>query len=467
MTGKGSWRPNCGEIRLRVLIGVLAIVAAVLGAFSAYAWHSPLAPIDLPRPASFAPDQVRRGETLAAIGNCAACHTTPNGPAFSGSLPVPTPFGAVYASNLTPDPDTGIGRWSEEAFRRAMREGIDREGRQLYPAFPYDHYTRVTDEDDRALYAYLMTRTPAARRTPPPALMFPLGFRPIVAGWKLLFFRSGPRPAAGSDDPVIVRGAYLVEGLGHCGACHTPRNVLGAERSDALLAGGLAEGWNAYALNAASPAPVPWTPDTLAFYLKHGWQSAHGVARGPMAAVTAGLAAAPEDDVAAMAAYLVRGMQGGADRPPRPEATLAPLHAASAGSQAAVPAVAGDEERGAAIYAGACASCHDSGRSLPFGGLALELSSALHAPDPTNIVLVTLRGLRPPPGAAGPIMPGLDGTLDDDGIVALLAYLRASIAREAPWPDLPATVRKARERSTTPLSGDAPAPAATSIRAGP
>src|SRR5215472_14294910 len=218
--------------------GIIGGVLAVLllgggGAFFAIAWHPAIAAIDSPPRQSFDVSLVKRGRELAALGNCANCHTVRGGKNFAGDLAVPTPFGPVYSSNITPDAATGIGRWSEEAFRRAMRSGVDREGRHLYPTFPYDHFTNVSDEDDRALYAFLMTREPIHAPPRENQLSFPLNQRFVVAGWKLLFLHRDGFQADLARSVEWNRGAYLVEGLAHCGACHTPRNALGAERSTA------------------------------------------------------------------------------------------------------------------------------------------------------------------------------------------------------------------------------------------
>lgn len=456
--------------RFKVLSAAALLLVTAGVAATALAWHPALPPIDRAR--NFDPSLVKRGETLAALGNCGGCHSAPDRPAFSGGLPVETPFGAIYASNITPDPDAGIGRWSEEAFRRAMREGVDRAGRNLYPAFPYNHYTEVTDADDGALYAYLMTRTPAPAEVRSPALPFPLNLRPVMAAWNLLFFRAGAYTPDPARSPDWNRGRYLVEGLGHCGACHTPHGLLGEEKSNAAFAGGMAEGWNAYALNEASPAPVPWTVDSLAFYLHHGWQAVHGSARGPMALVTANLGSVPEEESRAMAVYLMSlmGPQSAdkvAEASAREAQVPTPLAAASAGSQVAIASTSND--RGALLYAGACASCHSSGRPLPYGGLTLSLSSALHAPDPSNVITVTLHGLAAPPGAPGSIMPGFAGALSDPDLAALLAYLRADVAHEVPWPDLDATVKTARARGATLVvsDGTGAAPADTHTRIAP
>src|SRR3984885_14226969 len=175
--------------RTRIIAGVVAalVLSGVVAAF-AVAWRPAISAIEPPAPQSFDPALVKRGRELAAMGNCNDCHTTRGGKSFAGGLAVPTPFGTIFSSNITPDPDTGIGRWSEAAFRRAMRSGVDRAGQHLYPTFPYDHFTNVNDEDDRALYAFLMTRPAVRAHTPANDLAFPFNQRFVVAGWKLLFF---------------------------------------------------------------------------------------------------------------------------------------------------------------------------------------------------------------------------------------------------------------------------------------
>src|SRR6266516_6297760 len=240
---------------------VASIVAVVLlgGAAAAFAivWRPAIAAVEPPGPLAFDAALVKRGRDLAAIGNCNDCHTVRGGKDFAGGLPVPTPFGIIYSSNITPDPETGIGRWPEAAFRRAMQSGVDRNGAHLYPTFPYDPFTHVSDEDDRALYAYLMTRRPVRAPARDNQLSFPLNQRFVIAGWKLLFLRHGGYQPDGRHSAEWNRGAYLVEGLAHCGSCHTPRNTLGAERASAPFAGCDVDNWHAYAINAQSPAPIP------------------------------------------------------------------------------------------------------------------------------------------------------------------------------------------------------------------
>jgi mono/diheme cytochrome c family protein len=255
--------------------GVIASVLAALvlgGAVAAVAavWRPAIGAIDPSAQQPFEPDLIKRGRALAAIGNCSNCHTASAGKDLAGGVAVPTPFGTVFSSNITPDADTGIGRWSEAAFRRAMRNGVDREGRHLYPTFPYDHFTNVSDEDDRALYAYLMTREPVRSAAPENRLSFPFDQRVLIAGWKLLFLRRDTYRPDSAKSAEWNRGVYLVEGLAHCGACHTPRNALGAERAGAPFAGGDVENWRAYAINADSPSPVPWDADALFAFATDG-----------------------------------------------------------------------------------------------------------------------------------------------------------------------------------------------------
>src|SRR3954452_21859833 len=193
----------------RIVASVIAgLLIAGGGTGLAIAWRPAIAAIDPPAPQSFDVDLVRRGRDLALIGNCSDCHTVRGGKSVAGGLPVPTPFGTVFSSNITPDAETGIGRWSEAAFRRAMRSGVDRAGEHLYPTFPYDHFTNVTDEDDRALYAYLMTRQPVHAFARENQLSFPLDQRFVIAGWKLLFLRPGTYQPDTARSEEWNRGAY-------------------------------------------------------------------------------------------------------------------------------------------------------------------------------------------------------------------------------------------------------------------
>ncbi len=366
-------------------------------------------------------------------------------------MPVPTPFGTIYSSNITPDPETGIGRWTEAAFRRAMQSGVNRDGQHLYPTFPYDHFTHVSDDDDRALYAYLMTRRPVRAPARENDLAFPFNQRVAVAGWKVLFLRHGSYQPDSTQSAEWNRGAYLVEGLAHCGACHTPRNALGAEKSQASFAGGDVDNWHAYAINGQSSAPVPWDADALFRYLRQGWHPDHGVARGPMAEVVSNLSEVPESDIRAIAIYMA-SVSGAptAERKRRGDEVLA-----QANSGPVQPANGGTTS-GAQIYAAACAGCHATDRAPPFGGINLALSTALTSPDARNAANIVLSGIRPTAGERSPIMPGFADSMSDGQIAALLDYLRTRFGNASPWTNTADIVRDIRRTQTVLLQREQP-----------
>lgn len=419
-------------------VAVLLLVALVVaGAGLWWIWRPALAP--RAEGAGIESDKtlIGRGADLATLGNCGDCHTAEGKPALSGGRPLPTPFGTIYASNLTPDRETGIGSWTEEAFRRAMREGVDREGRQLYPAFPYDHFTFVTDEDVRSIYAFLMSRPAVSSRVPENQLGFPFNIRPIVAGWKLLFLHQDPLrpdPAKGED---WNRGRYLVEGLGHCGSCHTPRNTFGAEKKGSLYAGGVADGWNAPPLDASLIKAHRWTVDQLADYLATGWQRQHGVAAGPMADVAKNLGSISRKEVRAIATY-VASLSAGA---PAAGPASSPEGKALPESSAAI----------AALYDGACARCHNGrGEVGPSQALPLPLSTAVHAPGSANAVRAVLQGIESYRRDGGPYMPAFGGMFSDAQVAALVQYVRARYSDQPLWTDVEAEVAKARKEGAQP-----------------
>ncbi len=425
--------------------GIIGGVVAVLlvggaAAVFAVAWRPAIAATDIMAKQSFDPAEVKRGRELAALGNCNSCHTVRGGKNFAGGLPVPTPFGTVFSSNITPDAETGIGRWPEEAFRRAMRSGVDREGRHLYPTFPYDHFTNVSDDDDRALYAFLMTREPVRAPARDDRLSFPFNQRPVIAGWKLLFLRAGTYQPDTTRSAEWNRGAYLVDGLAHCGACHTPRNALGAERSTANFAGGDVDNWQAYPINAQSPAPVPWDADALYAYLRDGFHPDHGTARGPMAEVVSNLSTVPASDVRAIATYMADVF--GAPSPVRK------LQGETVLAQAKQGAASPSESEGGKIYAAACAGCHESGRPPPYGGIHLGLSTAISTGDPRNLANIVLSGVAPIEGERSPIMPGFAAVMNDREVTVLLEYLRSRFRGHPAWHDLEKTVAEARRTQT-------------------
>jgi mono/diheme cytochrome c family protein len=243
--------------------------------------------------------------------------------------------------------------------------------------------------------------------------MFPFNWRPLLVFWKWLYLH----PSTSNEQSD--RGVYLVETVGHCGACHTRRGILGAEQIADALGGGKIEGWEAYALNAATPAPVSWTETSLALYLKQGWAPEHGTALGPMARVTDSLAQADPADVQAIAHHL---------------ASLMAQRTSKAATRA--PDISEAASTGQAIYAASCRGCHDGTRPLPLGGIRLEQSSLLHAPTAADLIHVILQGLPAADGRAAAIMPGFDGAMDEADLAALVNYLRANYAHEPPWSDL-------------------------------
>lgn len=431
------WTRDNGEAALRrsarrIAIDLAIVLVCAAAAFVFLAWRPTIDAVATPARTAFAPEVVRHGMALAAGGFCGECHTVPGGKPLAGGRPLATPFGTIYGSNITPDRDTGIGTWSAEAFRRAMRDGVDREGRHLYPAFPYNHFTGLTDGDIDGLYAYLMTREPVRAATPAPDLPFPYNIRALLAGWNLLFLREGPLTPDANHTAEWNRGAYLSEALAHCGACHTPRNQLGAEIASRHYGGGEAEDWWAPPLDASSPAPLPWTSENLFNYLR-SWDSDHGGAVGPMKPVMQGLAQLPASDVRAIAVYVADSL--GLAHGDRAKTKAIAERADASGTD---PALA----RGKAVFVGACASCHESGASVPFTVRSLAQHTTVAGPDPRNVIQVVLNGVQPREGEVGAIMPAFAGTLTEQQIADLLAYLRARFTDAPAWPGVPEQIHR-------------------------
>ncbi|NMG65573.1 c-type cytochrome [Azoarcus indigens] len=424
-------------------LGWLGAAAAAAAATLATAlpWRAPIAPVAPPAADLYSAATLARGELVAAAGDCAVCHTTADGAPLAGGLALETPFGIIYTTNITPDPETGIGNWSYAAFERAMRHGIHRDGRHLYPAFPYTAYAKLSADDMQALYAWLMAQPAVKAKAPETRLAFPYSLRPALAGWKLLYHDPSPFQPDPARSAEWNRGAYLVEGAGHCGACHTPRNALGAEKSgEHRYAGAFAEGWEAPPLNALSHAPVPWTESALYDYLRHGYSPQHGVASGPMAPVVESLAALPDSDIRAIATYLASHAKAA----PTPATASGYANALQQRAQAAALTLAGPAE---SLYDGACAACHQENGPDLFGVKPeLALNSNLHSPHPDNLVQIILHGIQSPAHGDLGYMPGFAASLDDRQIADLSAYLRARFAPDKPaWQGLAETVARLRK----------------------
>jgi nicotinate dehydrogenase subunit B len=428
--------------RRGVVATAAALVAGGIGIATALLpWRS-IAPISRPDASVFSAATIERGRQLAALGDCATCHTSINGVLNAGGRAIETPFGMIYSTNITPDVETGIGNWSYPAFERAMREGIHRDGRHLYPAFPYTHFALASDADLQALYAFLMAQAPVRGENRAHALAFPFNWRPLLAGWNALFHSSATFVADPAQSPAWNRGAYLVEGLGHCGACHSPRNALGAEKSSAYLAGGLAEGWEAPPLTSLSHAPVPWSEEELFAYLRTGESRFHGVAAGPMAPVVKDLIALPDEDIRAMATYLASFQE-------TPMETADQKALAESLESAGRTRIVAASPIGQRFYEGACVVCHEVGGPPLFGSRpSLALNTNLHAATPDNLIQVILHGINSPVSSDLGYMPAFADHMSDDQIAALVAYLRQQFAPQKPaWTGVRDAIMRIRQGS--------------------
>jgi nicotinate dehydrogenase subunit B len=390
--------------------------------------------------AIYTAELIERGRVLAAAGDCVVCHTVPGGVPNAGGRALDTPFGKIITTNLTPDPETGIGRWSFTAFQRAMREGISRDGRHLYPAFPYTSFTKISDDDLTALYAYLMSQDPVRYAVPETRLAFPFNMRPLMGLWNALYLKPGVEAPVASRTAQWNRGAYLVNGLGHCAACHSPRNAMGAEQDGkAYLAGAMVDGWEAPPLTALSHAPVPWTEQELFRYLRHGHSEQHGAPAGPMAPVVQELAKLPEEDVRAMAHYLASFNKPVAQQEAR---ALADQLVAAARTRTE-PGVSADSR----LFSTACGSCHHDGAGPALLGLnhPLVLNSNLHSRTPDNLVQVILHGVQETASREAAYMPAFRHNLSDTQIAQIARYLRQRYAPDKPaWSDIESTVARVR-----------------------
>lgn len=413
--------------------GLLGLGAALLGARPAIA---PVLATNAGLAGLYSPQVQERGRQLAAVGNCVACHTADGGQPNAGGRPMATPFGNVYSTNLTPDAATGIGAWSFSAFQRAMREGISRDGHHLYPAFPYTAFTQASDDDLQAIYAHLMAQPAVANPVPATTLAFPYNIRPLMGLWNALYLQPGPVAPVAGQSTLWMRGAELVNGLGHCTVCHTPRDARGGELArSAYLGGALVDGWEAPPLGALNRSPVPWTEDAMAQYLRTGHHAHHGIAGGPMAPVVQALAQTDDADVRAMAHYLV------ALQPPMPAVDAQALVAQAAAQPALLP---GPAQR---LFTTACGACHHDGDGPPVLGLnqPLALNANLHSPRPDNLLRTIVDGLQRPAFPAIGHMPAFGQALDDRQLVELAGWMRQRFApQQPPWADLPAAVARVR-----------------------
>lgn len=405
------------RILLRTVLALIAALVLLAAAVVAVNLRGEDPPSDA-RAEDFvaSPGQVERGRYLALAGNCAGCHTARGGAAYAGGRGIETPFGTIYTSNLTPEPLTGIGLWNADHFWRAMHNGRSRDGRLLYPAFPYTSFTQMTREDSDAIYAWLRTLPPAAQANRAHTLAFPYDTQAALAVWRAIFFTPGRFEPQAQRSAEWNRGAYLVGGLGHCIACHGSRNSLGATDTARGLVGGMlpGENWYAPALDAASEAGVAgWDPQEVVTLLKTG-RTAHASVLGPMAEVVYRSTQHLSDaDLRAMAVYLQA-------LPQAPAAAPAPAGRRNEGVL----------QRGEKIYAQQCAWCHgERGEGVAGTFPPLAGNRAVNMRHASNLVQVVRRGGFLPATDGNPQpygMPPFGHLLDDADIAAVLSYVRAS-----------------------------------------
>ncbi|MBI5131577.1 MAG: cytochrome c [Rhodopseudomonas palustris] len=393
-----------------------------------------------PQPAKVPTDSIiARGEYLARAGDCIACHTAPEGQTFAGSRAMKTPFGTIFTSNITPDPTTGIGKWTADQFYTMMHTGRSIDGSLLYPAMPFASYTKVTRDDSDAIFAFLMSVPAVKQANRPHDLRFPYNNRSLIIGWRTLYFNEGEYKPDATKSAEWNRGAYLVEGLGHCGMCHTAINALGGSSESQAFEGGLIpmQNWYAPSLTSNKEAGLgDWSIKDITELLRDGI-SHRGAVYGPMADVVYNsLQYLSDDDVRAMAIYLKGLAQGSSpDRPSPPLPTAETSLLVSLGKP---------------IYDKQCASCHGTeGAGMPphypllAGNQSIQMSSAV------NAIRMVLNGGFPPGTKGNPTpygMPPFAHVLSDDEIAAVVTYIRTSWGNRG----APVSARQANElRSAT------------------
>ena len=361
----------------------------------------------------------QQGEYLARAGDCIACHTLPEGKLFAGGRPMATPFGTLYTSNITPDVETGIGGWTADQFYQTMHNGRFPDGGLIYPAMPFGSYTKVTRPDSDAIFAFLKTIPPVRQANRPHDLRFPYDNRSLILGWRTLFFSEGEYKPNPKRSVEWNRGAYLVEGLGHCGMCHTPINALGGSRESAAFEGGLIPMQNWYAPSLANNREAglgDWSLDEITDLLRTG-VSARGVVYGPMAEVVYNsLQYLTDKDAKAMAIYLKSLAEGSP-----PASSISSLPSAESRLLLAF---------GQTVYTRQCASCHgaEGQGQLPHypplaGNQSIQMSSAV------NAIRMVLNGGYPPATAGNPRpygMPPFAHSLSDDEVAAVVSYIRTT-----------------------------------------
>ncbi|MGD8928058.1 MAG: c-type cytochrome [Lysobacterales bacterium] len=380
-------------------------------------------------PASAGQSPAERGKYLARAGNCMSCHTVKGGVPFAGGGRVDTPFGYMLSPNITPDPGTGIGRWTSDDFYRALHSGVEKNGQDMFPTMPYDFYTRLRRADVDAIYAYLNTLKPVNNPVDVNHLDFPFNMRWAAGAWREMYFHEGTYVKNPTRSAEWNRGAYLVEAAGHCSDCHTPRNLLGAIEKGRDLSGALVDGW--FAMNLTSDIVTglgSWSEKDVATYLKTGHAPDGTTAQGPMAPVIRDSTSyLTDEDLASMAAYL---------KSIPPDSTL------RTGRVAPSP----ERQRGAQLYTDNCSGCHKSqGRGVKGVFPALIGNEEVLAANPANVIQVIDKGIRSGPGHPG--MPAFGSRLNAGQVAEIANYVRSNWGNEAAKNATPEMVTKLREEN--------------------
>lgn len=405
-------------MRLSARIVSAIIVLALLAAAGFYFLRPGFLPEGKPAVAKVSNDIISRGEYLARAGDCIACHTTPNGQVFAGGRAMPTPFGNLYVPNITPDDDTGIGRWSADDFYRMMHTGVSRDGTLLYPAMPFASYTQVTREDSDAIFAYLMSVAPVKLKNREHELRFPFNNRELLIGWRSLYFKAGEFKPEPEQSVEWNRGAYLVRGLGHCAMCHTAVNALGGSSESKAFEGGMIPNQNWYAPSLTSNKEAglgDWEIQDIADLLQVG-VSHRGTVYGPMAEVVYNsLQYLTDEDAKAMAVYLKALPQKDNSPPPSSQERLVPPEVMEVGRR---------------VYVAQCAVCHGAegkGQSPSYPPLAGNKSITMESP--VNSIRMVLNGGYPPGTIKNPRphgMPPFSHILKDEEVAAVVTYIRVA-----------------------------------------
>jgi mono/diheme cytochrome c family protein len=409
--------------RAVITVGALGVAGAIAAACFFF-WSASIEEVQATeaQPTGFA--LVAKGEYLTKAGDCAACHTARGGKPFAGGRAFELPFGTIYSTNITPDQETGIGRWSDAEFVRALHRGIGRYGEGLYPAFPHTAYTLLSTDDVLAIRAYLSILQPVTARNADNTLIFPFNQRYTLRAWKLLFMPSGRWTPSSAHDAVWNRGSYLAEALAHCGDCHTPRNLMFATKSSRKYAGAVVDGWKAYNITPDIETGIgAWSDAEIEQYLSSGHAPARGSAGGGMSeAIDLSLRYLSSEDIAALTQYL-RGI------PPQRSELAVEINdhpATLSGATAWSPGLDRNEGIGFQIFASACASCHGwDGAGQQTDHAEFLGSPAVNDPSGANLVRAVLEGGKIGSPKGDNLMPSFAAAYSDAEIAAVSNYVIA------------------------------------------